>query len=157
MNPDDIDSSIEETRELFGVFDALINNDGVNLAEPPLEQTVEQIDMMIGVNPWDLFLLSQRFVITVRPSSADRGQIDKVVRVIGHFGIPQMAAFGASKSGVYGLSRNHLAEFAADSVTSGLVGVDRFGNLVDRKGYENYDLDRFPPDRLGAYSDVANA
>lgn len=159
---DDIDGLIDATVEAFGAPDVLINNAGANISGPPLEHTVEELDTMWAVNLRGLFVLSQRFAQTFRESPLDSGRIVNIASVAAHVGVPAMTAYGGTKSGIFGITQGLAAELAGDgitvnSVSPGLVSVDRTDRVIAEHGDALFDFDRIPVGRVGEPADVANA
>jgi NAD(P)-dependent dehydrogenase (short-subunit alcohol dehydrogenase family) len=160
-NIDDINQLVDKTVEEYGVPNILVNNAGVNITNCPLDHTPNEIGTMIDVNLRGLFILSQCFGRELRESCVERGRIINISSVAAQLGIPQMAVYGATKSGVNGITRGLAAELASDgitvnSVSPGLIAVDRIEELVAEKGDDIYDLDRIPLGRIGKPVDVAN-
>lgn len=160
-SPGDIDRLVEATTEAFGTPQALINNAGANIAGPPLDHTVEELDTMWAVNLRGVFLLSQRFGERIRTSRVDSGRIVNVASVAAHVGVPVMAAYAGTKAGLFGITRALAAELAPDNVTvnsvsPGLIRVDRTERVMDEHGDDLFEFDRIPLGRVGEPEDVAN-
>ncbi|MBA4136565.1 MAG: NAD(P)-dependent oxidoreductase [Opitutus sp.] len=87
----------------FGVVDVLINNAGKFLGAPFLQTKLADFDAQIAANLRSVFLVSQAFV----PAMADRGRGDvfNMGSVASFKALPGMAAYGAAKFAVLGLSR----------------------------------------------------
>ena len=159
---DDIDALLEGSIDVLGTPDVLVNNAAENLTNLPIEQPIEDVDVMLETNLRGLFLLTQRVARAFRQSDLESGRVVNVASVAGQLGVPAMTLYGGTKSGVYGITRGFAAALAGDgvtvnSVTPGLVGIERIQRLIEEKGDEFYDLDRIPLDRLGTAADIANA
>lgn len=159
---DDVDALMDEAIAAFGSPGILVNNAAENLTNLPLEQPLEEVDIMLETNVRGLFVLTQRFARAFRDADHDSGRIVNVASVAGQLGVPAMTLYGGTKAGVYGITRGFAAALAPEgitvnSVTPGLVGIERIQRLIEEKGDEIYDLDRIPLGRLGEPEDIANA
>ena len=158
----DIDALLTATTEEFGTPDILINNAGANIVKPPLDLSIEEIDTMLNVNLRGLFLLSRAFGKAVRDSDADAGRIINISSLTAHLGVPAMALYSGTKSGVIGMTRGLAAAFAADGVTvnsvsPGLTRIDRTEAVIEEKAGKVFDLNRIPVGRIGEPEDTAAA
>ena len=158
----DVRNLVETAVDEFGAPQILINNAGVNPTAFPLDQPVEDIDLLLEVNMRGTILLTQEFWRAFRESSNESGRIVNIASVAGQLGIPAMTVYGGTKSGISGITRGFAVSCASDgitvnSVTPGLIGVDRIEGLIEEKGDELYDLDRIPLERIGQPEDVADA
>lgn len=159
----DIDNLIEKTVEEFDTPHILVNNAAANLANPPLDQSIEEIDTMIDVNFRGLFLLAQRFAQEARDADINAGRIINISSIGARLGIPVMATYGATKGGVNALTRALAADLASDNVTvnsisPGLTRSERVENIIEEKGRDNdiYDLDQIPIGRVADPQEIAD-
>ena len=92
----------------LGPIDTLVNNAGVLLPKPFLEQTLEEWDTTFRTNVRSLFLVTR----AVLPAMLERGAGDvvNVASLAGRNGVPNAAAYSASKHAVLGFSRSLLLE-----------------------------------------------
>ena len=153
-----VDDSVEE----FGVPEILVNNAALNLAGPVLEMPVDEVDAMLSVNLRGLFLLTQRWAREFRDSDPGYGRVVNISSATNQVGIPQMTLYGGTNGGIASVTRGFAAELARDgvtvnTVTPGLIGIERIEDLIDDRGDEIYDLDRIPLGELGEPEDIANA
>lgn len=159
---DDIHRLMDECSERFGVPEILINNAALNLAGPLLDMPLEDVDAMLAVNMRGLFLLSQRWAQDFRAADIDSGRIVNISSATSHLGVSRMTLYSGTNGGVRSISRGFAAELAEDgvtvnTVTPGLIGIERIEDLIDDQGDEIYDLKRIPLGELGEATDVANA
>lgn len=98
----------------FGTVDVLINNAGKFHAAPFLEMKTADFDAMLAANLRSVFLVSQAFV----PAMAKRGRGDvfNIGSVASFKALPGMAAYGAAKFGVLGLTRVMREELKSSGV-----------------------------------------
>ncbi len=91
---------VSETQKRLGTVDVLINNAGVGLYKKVAEMTTADWDGVLDVNLKGVFFFS-RAVIPVMQAQQS-GQIINVVSGAGRTGIPNLAAYCASKFGLLG-------------------------------------------------------
>lgn len=87
----------------FGAVDVLINNAGRFLGAPFLQTTLADFDAQIAANLRSVFLVAQAFVPAM--VARGRGDVFNMGSVASFKALPGMAAYGAAKFGVLGLSR----------------------------------------------------
>lgn len=158
----DIEALITATTQEFGTPDILINNAGANIVKPPLDLTLGEIDTMLDVNLRGLFLLSRAFSREIRASDKESGRIINISSLTAHLGVPAMALYSGTKSGIIGMTRGLAAAFAADGITvntvsPGLTRIERTEAVIEEKSGEVFDLDRIPMGRIGEPEDTATA
>ncbi|SFR64252.1 SDR family NAD(P)-dependent oxidoreductase [Halogeometricum limi] len=159
---DAIDDMFETVESELGTVSVLVNNAGANVAGPPLEMDVEAVDTMLDVNVRAVFVTSQRFGRAFRESSLDTGRIINVASVIPDLGVPAMTVYGGTKGAVRALTKGFAAELADDGVTvnsvsPGLVRIDRTERVMEEHGDDLFDFDRLPVGRVGEVDDVSEA
>ncbi|RNI19474.1 SDR family NAD(P)-dependent oxidoreductase [Flexivirga caeni] len=101
--PEECTRLVERGMEEFGRVDVLINNAGVGTAVPATRETPEQFRSVIDLNLNATYWMAQAAARHMQPGSS----IVNVSSVLGMttMGLPQ-AAYGASKAGVIGLTRD---------------------------------------------------
>lgn len=161
-NVDDIQRLVEESVGAFGTPEILVNNAGANIAGPPLEHTVAEIDTMLDVNVRGLFLLTQYWARALQDSPLKGGRVINVSSVIADLGVSAMTLYAGTKSAVRGITRGFAAELAADGVTvnsvsPGLTRVDRTETVMAEHGDDLFDMERIPIQRVGEPNDTADA
>ena len=97
------------TIEEFGQIDVLINNAGISAAGRVHETTVELWDNIMRVNARGVFLVTK----AVLPSMIDRGAgvIVNMASIISTTGLPNRAAYAASKGAVLALTRSMQVDY----------------------------------------------
>ena len=157
----DIEALVAEATEAFGPPTILVNNAAENLPNRPAEQTLEEVDVMLATNLRAVFLLSVEFAETLRSGGDEPGRIVNIASLTAQLGVPAMTLYSGTNAGVYAVTRGLASEYApqitVNSVTPGLIGIERIEDLIAERGDEIYDLDRVPMDRLGDPQDIADA
>jgi 3-oxoacyl-[acyl-carrier protein] reductase len=105
-------------REL-GPPDIIVNNAGSFLLRPLEQTTIDEFDTRIGINLRAPFALARAFLPVLR--AAGRGCFISVGSVADHSGLPENAAYAASKYGLRGLHETLLAEYRGTGVRLTLV------------------------------------
>ena len=99
-----------EAIEKFGRIDVLVNGAGVGFRADVLQTTPEQWAQTFAVNVTAAFLLCQAFLPHFLANGG--GTIVNVASVGGLIGIPNRAAYCASKAALISLTRSLTVEFA---------------------------------------------
>jgi 3-oxoacyl-[acyl-carrier protein] reductase len=97
----------ERVRGEAGRLDVLVNNAGVGVYKPSTETTLEDWELMLGVNLTGTFLCAREAMRMF--AGAGGGTIVNIASVVGLKGYANQAGYTASKHGVVGLSKS-LAE-----------------------------------------------
>lgn len=158
---DDIDRLVDETVDVFGPPEILINDAAAHVAVDPLERRLEDVNAMLDVNLRGLHLLSQRVANELVAAGGEWGRIVNLSSVAGDVGVRGMSVYSGTKAGVKGLTRGMAVEFAdygitVNCISPGLTRVERIERLIAERG-ELYNVDGIPLGRLGEPEDVAAA
>lgn len=152
----DVDAMIDEATDRFGPAEVLVNNAGVNLKAPFLEQSVEDMETVIDLNLRALLVVSQRFGRAFRASDSERGRIINISSIHGKQGIQQRTVYSGTKAGVFGVTRGLAASLAHEGITVNSVSPARTKvGRVDADADDDYD--EIPAGRIGRPEDVAYA
>jgi NAD(P)-dependent dehydrogenase (short-subunit alcohol dehydrogenase family) len=105
-----VDQLIETTVGRFGRLDILVNNSGILVSTPLLDQDPEEWDLVIATNLRGTYLVTRaagRHLVAQRSG--------KVINIASNFalqGVASHAAYSASKAGVVGFTRSMAIEWA---------------------------------------------
>jgi gluconate 5-dehydrogenase len=157
--PPDVTRMTDAALEEFGRLDILINNAGVRVIVPFLEQTLEQWQWMLDVMLTGPMLCSQAAIPHML--KVGRGKIVNVGSVTGVIGLTKRAAYAAAKAGLHGLTRALAYELSSqgiwvNAVAPGLLETpmntayfqdEQFMQLVKRE---------LPVGRLGKPDEIAS-
>jgi len=114
-----VDQAFKHAFEEFDRIDILVNNAGVIRQAPVLEMTVEDWDLVIGVNAKGVFLCSK--AVIPQMIEMRNGRIINISSISGKNGFPGQAAYGASKFAVIGLTQVLARELAPFNITVNAV------------------------------------
>ena len=166
-----IKNLVAQTEAVFGGVDILVNNAGVGyLMKPIVEMSLEEWDMVLGVNLRGVFAATQ--AVAIRMIEQGRGgRIINIASQAAKSGFGMASAYCASKHGLIGLTRVSAIELAAHQITVNAIcpnhvttGLGAWQNehfaRLQGKTVEQYLAEmaaRIPLGRPGLPSDIANA
>ena len=135
---DEVDDMVGRTVEVFGHIDVLFANAGIIEVRPFLEASEEDWDRIMAVNAKGVFLCGQAVARhMVRRGS---GRIINTASVAARIGLPDMAAYAASKAAVMSLTRSMALALGPQGITvnalaPGIVDTDMW-TLIDQRRSE---------------------
>ena len=146
--PDDVRRLIEETLARYGRLDAFVNNAGVGAIGPSESLPLDVWRRTIDVNLTGVFLCAQ--VAGNVMLDQGHGVIINVASIFGLVGMPERAAYAASKHGVIGLTRVLGVEWARRGVRVVAVNPSFVRTALDdidqeAGGYTDADVERRTP------------
>ena len=176
LREDDARRAVATTVERFGRLDILVNNAGIGfIAKPLLELSLEEWDLVLGVNLRGAFLMTKHAaaqMIAQRNAGVSKaGRIINIASRGAKSGAANYGAYASSKHGMIGLTRVSAVELGPHEITVNAVcpnhvttalgatqnairgrldGADEDRVLEQRKA-------RIPLGRIGLASDTANA
>ncbi len=121
----------QQTYEIHGQIDVLVNNAGINITNDFDKQTDEEWDQVMDVDLKGVFHCCQE----VLPFMKDYGNIINIGSLSGEYGGPRSPAYCAAKAGVMALTHN-LARFLGERnirvncLSPGVVKNDFTGNSM---------------------------
>ena len=142
-DPGSIAAAVAEAERRAGGIDVLVNNAGINVFGPLLEQPLAETRAIFETNVLGLLAVTQAVV----PGMADRrrGRVVNLGSVVGVLPTPYAGAYCASKSAVHMLSevlRMELAPFGVDVVVVQPGGVRSSIAESGARGLERYRAER---------------
>jgi glucose 1-dehydrogenase len=147
---------VREAASSLGGLDGLVNNAGTTLERSFEETTAEDFDHLVGVNLRGGFLCARAALPYLREGG---GSIVNISSLHGGAGVPNFAAYAATKGGVDAMTRALAVELAPDgirvnAVAPGVVEVPRYH---ERPGYHSgLYAEAIPAGRVGRPEDVAS-
>jgi NAD(P)-dependent dehydrogenase (short-subunit alcohol dehydrogenase family) len=131
-----VEALAERVRRDVGPPDVVVSNAGGFLLRPLEQTTVADFDAQVAINLGAAFAVAHAFLPMLR--DAGRGSFVTVGSVVDHVGLPENAAYAASKYGLRGLHETLLAEFRGTGVRLTLVSP----GPTDTDIWAPYDPDR---------------
>ncbi len=144
----------------FSQIDILVNAAGVNKRMPSVDVSLELWEHIIGINLKGTFLCCQ--AVAPHMIKQRSGVIINIASLLSAIGIPSLAPYAASKSGVVGLTRVLAAEWAPYGVRVNCIGPGYFRTEMNRalfadEKWVNRLLRRVPLGRAGTPEDLAGS
>jgi cyclopentanol dehydrogenase len=127
-------SVVDKAVTTYGGIDILVNNAGIVFFSSSQKTTAEEWNKTMSVNLWGVQLGCQ----AVQPEMAKRGggSIVNISSISGFVGMPNQAAYQASKGGVRQLTKAVAVDFQKDnircnSIHPGVIRTPILGELQD--------------------------
>ena len=135
--------------DAIGPVDVLVNNAGIAVFKPFLEQSLEEWDRTMATNVRSLYLMTRE----VLPGMIDRGSgaVVNVASLAGKNGVKDATAYSASKHAVLGFSRSLMLEVR----TLGVRVIAICPGSVDTELIRAHEDPDAPPRRILHPDDVA--
>lgn len=151
---------VKEAVRKFGKVDVLINNAGMRFRKAFLEITTDEWNMVIMTNLNSVYFLCRE--VGKHMVSRKNGKIVNIVSIIGTLGLPELAAYGASKGGIITLTKCLALEWAGDNVgvnaiASGFCETSYAENFKKKKELYEFTIERIPQRKWGTPFDIAQA
>lgn len=162
-NPDQVQAMVERCVNEFGTVDVLCNNAGVGGVTDVLGCTIEEWDRLFTVNVRGMFLGIKAALPHML--AASRGAIVNTASVAASVGLPNRAAYCASKGAVVALTKQVAVQYATRGVRCNCVSpgtvdspwVTRLLDQAEDPAQMRRDLiARQPLGRLGTPDEVAD-
>ncbi|MBI5056884.1 MAG: 3-oxoacyl-[acyl-carrier-protein] reductase [Nitrospirae bacterium] len=149
-------SWVDQTKELFGRIDIVINNAGVIKDKALALMESDDWREVLNTNLEGTFNLTRAAIVTLMKQKS--GVIINITSVSGIVGLPRQTNYSASKAGVIGFTKSLAKEVApynirVNAVAPGFVETDMLKVLTEE--YKDQILKQIPLSRLGKPQEVA--
>jgi gluconate 5-dehydrogenase len=156
--PEHIAAVFDAIAASLGRIDMLLNNAGVDEVCPSLEVAETLWDRIIDTNLKGAFFCAQ----AAARHMAGGGAIVNLCSLTSAVGVPGTAAYGASKSGLAGLTRTLATEWAARGIRVNGIGPGYFRTDLTEAFYADGEwqahmLEKIPLRRFGDLDDLTGA
>ncbi len=150
-------SVIRAAADALGGLDILINNAGFEHVRPSLDVDEALWDQILSTNLKGAFFCAQAAGRLMADTGG--GAIVNLCSLTSYVGIPTAVPYGASKSGLLGMTHALAAEWAAHNIRVNAIAPGYFRTAMTEVFYENADwqtrmLDKIPQRRFGQESDI---
>jgi 3-oxoacyl-[acyl-carrier protein] reductase len=157
---DAIKAAAEASETKLGPVSILVNNAGVALSKPVMEQSEEDWDLVLGTNLKGAFLMAQA---AARRMIANRvaGSIINIVSVLGLGVVGHLAPYCAAKAGLIHLTKAMAFELARHDIRSNAIAPGYIETDMNRSFFRTEQgqklIRKIPQRRLGQDDDLAGA
>lgn len=157
---EDITRCVEETLQLFGRIDVLINNAAIVIKGPFLGVREEDWDSVLDVNLKGPFMFSQAVAREMVKNKS--GVIVNISSTNAHRGYPTVVSYNASKGGLNALTRTMAVELAhegirVNAIIAGEIRTPMSAESLANKEWLRQWLSRVPQGRVGEPEEIARA
>lgn len=144
----------------MGPVDVLVNNAGVEEVRPSLDVDEALWDKIVGTNLKGAFFVAQ--AVAKEMAEAGGGAIINLASLTSFVGVPTAAPYGASKSGVLGMTRALAAEWGPRGIRVNAMAPGYFKTGMTEVFYENTEwvermTAQMPLRRMGSLEDLVGA
>lgn len=142
----------------FGVIDILVNAAGITMVSDSQKLSLENWHKCIDINLTGTFLMCRE--IGDEMINNKTGKIINITSITSHTGIPQRAAYSASKGGVKQLTETLAVEWAkhniqVNNISPGFIITEMVQKLIDKGVHKPEKLSaRIPAGRMGRVDDL---
>ena len=156
----DIAAMIDFTVKTYGQLDMAFNNAGIESVGATTEVTEAEYRKVFDLNVWGVMASMKHEIAAMLKTGG--GSIVNTSSVAGHFAMPQIALYAASKHAVEGLTKAVALEYARQGIRVNAVapaGVKT--EMYDRFVTDDDQASQFalahPVGRVGQSEEIANA
>ncbi|MDW9744072.1 SDR family NAD(P)-dependent oxidoreductase [Sinorhizobium meliloti] len=156
----DVEACASVTRaaaEGLGGLDILVNNAGFENVRPSFDVDEALWETIVSTNLKGAFFCAQAAGRIM--ADANGGAIVNLCSLTSYVGIPTAVPYGASKSGLLGVTRALATEWAAHNIRVNAIAPGYFRTAMTEAFYEDEDwqsrmLEKIPQRRFGKESDI---
>ena len=155
-----ISAAIAQIETALGPIDIVVNNSGVSVAKPVLENTEEDWAQVIDVNLKGAFFVATEVARRMRAVQRG-GSIINIESILSFRQVPQIAIYAASKAGLTQLTRSMALELARHGIRVNGIAPGYFSTEINTGFFETDAgqamIKRIPQRRLGNVEDLDGA
>ena len=160
----DAKAMVDGAVKAFGRLDILVNNAGRGILGTVVTTAEDDWDDIVAVNLKSVFLCSKHAIPVMKKNGG--GVIVNVASTVAVAGIPDRAAYVASKGGVAALTRAMALDHVADNirvnaVAPGVIWSNYYDRMMqqvpDPAAFKKGLQDRAPMGRIGEPNEIATA
>lgn len=152
--------SVEAAVVAAGAVDVLINNSGITLTRPVLDQSPEDWSSVLDTNLKGAFLVGTAVARGMRARGAS-GSIINIASILGLRPANQLAGYAASKAGLIQLTKVMASELARHSIRVNAIAPGYIDTELNRDFWDTEPgkalVRRIPARRLGRPEELLGA
>lgn len=152
-----VEQAVERIVRELGGIDILINNSGVTVPKPVLEQTESDWDHVLDTNLKGAFLTATAVARHMRDSKRG-GSIVNIASVLALRQASHITPYAASKAGLAQLTKQLALELARYQIRVNALAPGYLLTDINREFFDTADgaqmIRRIPQRRLGAFEDL---
>lgn len=157
---EDVDRMVEQVPRRLGRIDVLVNNAGINIRNPTIDQTEEEFRRILDVNLVGLFLVGR--AVGRHMVERGSGSVINLASMLALVGLGGRPGYTASKGAVIQLTRTMALEWAGRGVRVNALCPGPFLTEINTPVLENpaanqFFIDRIPLGRWGRPEELAGA
>lgn len=158
-NEEDVVKLINQTNQIFGGIDVLINNAAIGINKSIEELSLEEWNKVIGINLTGSFLCSKYATPFLRKA---KGSIINMCSTRAFMSEKDTEAYSASKGGIFALTHALAVSLGPDirvnSISPGWIDVSDLKKSRDRKAPVHSEQDKLqhPVGRVGIATDISS-
>ena len=162
--PESVAAAVERVHAVFGPVEGLVNNAGTGAVGTVLETSIDELRRVLEVNVVGSYLVTQAFLPDIIASGG--GPVINISSALALVGVPERAAYSASKAALLALTRSIHADYHAQGIRANAVLPGTVDTpWIDRLVTGNYDPEgtrkdlalRQPIKRMGRPEEIAEA
>lgn len=153
-------ASVDAALDAIGAVDVLVNNSGVTLTKPILDQTEADWDHVLDTNLKGAFLVATGVARRMR-AAGQGGSIINIASILGLRQAGQVSSYAVSKAGLVQLTKVMAAEVArygirVNAIAPGYIGTDINSDFWETDAGAAL-IKRVPQRRLGQPQELEGA
>jgi 2-dehydro-3-deoxy-D-gluconate 5-dehydrogenase len=158
-NDSERDAAFAQTEKSLGPVHILVNNAGIGVFNPALEETREGWEQTLNINLTSMFLMSKTAALSMLKRKA--GKIINIASMYSLFGSGVVPAYSSSKGAVVQLTKSLAIEFAphhiqVNAIVPGFFDTEMTAPIKSMPLYEEV-VRRTPAGRWGNPDECAGA
>jgi 3-oxoacyl-[acyl-carrier protein] reductase len=159
-----IEAALDAIEQALGPIDVLVNNAGVAVAKPVLEQNEADWDRVVDTNLKGAFFMAQavaRRMAARDPKPAHGGSIVNIASVLSQGVVGHLASYAAAKGGLWQVTRTMALELARHQVRVNALAPGYIETEINRDFLQGAAGERMrqriPQRRFGTPADLDGA
>ncbi|WP_129643792.1 SDR family NAD(P)-dependent oxidoreductase [Peristeroidobacter agariperforans] len=149
--------AVQAIEQALGRIDVLVNNSGVSIGKPLLEQTEEDFDAVLNVNLRGAFLVATEVARRMK-AGGKGGSIINIESILSFRQAGQIAPYAASKAGLTQLTRSMALELARYKIRVNGIAPGYFATDINKEFFDTDGglamIKRMPSRRLGELEEL---